>query len=85
MSQVMRLAAERRDQPLAEGALEEQEKTLTEVFDSQSGAFYTSGRLLDQGVIDPRDSRKVLGFALDSCWEARHRRLQPNSFGVARQ
>jgi geranyl-CoA carboxylase beta subunit len=53
-------------------------------YDRQSDAFYTSGRCLDHGIIDPRDSRRVLGFALETLWEARHRRLQPNAFGVAR-
>ena len=57
---------------------------ITAHFDKQADAFYTSGRVLDQGVIDPRDTRKVLGFALETCWEARHRSLRPNTFGVAR-
>jgi geranyl-CoA carboxylase beta subunit len=35
-------------------------------------------------VIDPRDTRLVLGFALETCLEARARRTRPNSFGVAR-
>ena len=26
----------------------------------QSDIFYTSGRVLDQGIIDPRDTRKLL-------------------------
>ncbi|PHR56450.1 MAG: acetyl-CoA carboxylase carboxyltransferase subunit [Robiginitomaculum sp.] len=57
---------------------------ILDVFKPQSDAFYTSGRLLDNGIIDPRDSRKVLGFALETCWESRRRKLHPNSFGVAR-
>ena len=61
-----------------------QKQRLIDHFDSQADAFYTSGRLLDMGVIDPRDSRKVIGFALQTCWEARHRAVQPNSFGVGR-
>jgi len=35
-------------------------------------------------VIDPRDTRRVLGFTLETIREGRNRRLQPNSFGVAR-
>ncbi|MEL6794928.1 MAG: acyl-CoA carboxylase subunit beta, partial [Pseudomonadota bacterium] len=54
------------------------------VFDNQAGAFYTSGRCLDHGVIDPRDSRKVLAFCLETVWEARNRTVHPNNFGVAR-
>jgi geranyl-CoA carboxylase beta subunit len=53
-------------------------------FDDQSDAFFTSGHVLDHGIIDPRDTRKVLGFALETCWESRNRNLRPNSFGIGR-
>lgn len=65
-------------------ALAKQEAHLTQLFDGQSGAFYTSGRNLDDGVIDPRDTRKVLGFLLATVSEARHRDVRENSFGIAR-
>ena len=61
-----------------------QRETLTHIFDSQSSAFYTSGHLLDDGVIDPRDTRKLLGVLLPIVMEAKIRKLRPNSFGVAR-
>ena len=46
--------------------------------------FCTSGRGLDNGIIDPKDTRKILGFVLETCWEKSHRKLIPNSFGIAR-
>lgn len=61
-----------------------QRDKLTNIFDSQSSAFYTSGHLLDDGVIDPRDTRKLLGVLLPLVMEAKSRVLRPNSFGVAR-
>ncbi|NOX49145.1 MAG: acyl-CoA carboxylase subunit beta [Gammaproteobacteria bacterium] len=64
--------------------MEVQKQAIIDHFEPQSDAFYTSGRMLDQGIIDPRDTRKILGFALETCWEARKRKLHPNSFGVAR-
>ncbi len=84
MGLVMEGAAKRRGEPIDEKQMAAQEKMITQHFDRQSGAFYTSGRVLDHGVIDPRDTRNVLGFALETCWEARNRRTNPNSFGVAR-
>lgn len=84
MDQVARSGAERRGQTVDEAALQRQKERLIAHFDGQSDAFYTSGRMLDQGMIDPRDTRKVLGFALDTCFEARAREVQPNTFGVAR-
>jgi geranyl-CoA carboxylase beta subunit len=46
--------------------------------------FTTSARLLDDGVIDPRDSRAVLAEALATCREAERRRPVPMQFSVAR-
>ncbi len=84
MSQVVAQAARRRGQEVDEDAIKAQEARIVALFDAQEDAFYTSGRSLDHGVIDPRDTRKVLGFALETCWEGRNRTLRPNSFGVAR-
>ncbi|MDZ7920860.1 acyl-CoA carboxylase subunit beta [Rhodoferax sp.] len=57
---------------------------IVAMFEAQADAFYTSGLLLDDGVIDPRDTRAVLAFCLDTCAEAQARALRPLSFGVAR-
>ncbi len=84
MRQVHQAAAERRGAPLDEQALDRLEAEVEAHLTRQEGAFYSAGRLLNHGVIDPRDSRKVLGFCLATCREARARTLQPNSFGVAR-
>jgi geranyl-CoA carboxylase beta subunit len=35
-------------------------------------------------VIDPRDTRRVLGFCLETCLEGRARKLKPSSYGVHR-
>jgi geranyl-CoA carboxylase beta subunit len=60
------------------------EKQIIDTFDRQSSAFYTSGRLLDDGIIDPRDTRKVLAYVLSICREADARTLRPVQFAVAR-
>jgi geranyl-CoA carboxylase beta subunit len=54
------------------------------MFEAQADAFYTSGLLLDDGVIDPRDTRAVLSLCLALCAEAEARQLRPMQFGVAR-
>ena len=84
MSEVARAKAAAQGQAVDEAALAQQEAFLANVFDSQSSAFYTSGRMLDDGMIDPRDARKTLGFLLETVWETRHRSVRPNSFGIAR-
>ncbi|SDL68124.1 acyl-CoA carboxylase subunit beta [Maricaulis salignorans] len=77
-------AAQTRGFELDPAMMAEQSKQLAEHFNRQSDAFYTSGHMLDDGMIDPRDTRKALGFMLGIVWEAAHRSLRPNSFGVAR-
>ncbi|MEK1909436.1 MAG: geranyl-CoA carboxylase subunit beta [Pseudomonas chlororaphis] len=60
------------------------EQVTAQKLDSQSTALYGSANLWDDGLIDPRDTRTLLGYLLDICHEAQVRPLQPNSFGVAR-
>ncbi len=57
---------------------------IVALFEAQADAFVTSGLLLDDGVIDPRDTRAVLAFCLDTCAEADAKVLRPVQFGVAR-
>jgi geranyl-CoA carboxylase beta subunit len=84
MSEVARGKAAALGQEPDEAVLAKQEAYLANIFDSQSSAFYTSGHMLDDGMIDPRDARKTLGFLLETVWETRHRTVRPNSFGIAR-
>jgi geranyl-CoA carboxylase beta subunit len=84
MSEVQSQAAKRKGEGLSGREQSERQAEIIELFDRQSSAFYTSGRALDHGIVDPRDTRRVLGFCLDTCWEARNRSLQPNTFGIAR-
>jgi geranyl-CoA carboxylase beta subunit len=57
---------------------------IVTLFEGQADAFQTSGLLLDDGVIDPRDTRAVLAFCLDTIAEAEAKVLRPMQFGVAR-
>jgi geranyl-CoA carboxylase beta subunit len=57
---------------------------IVETFDRQTSSFYTSGRLLDDGIIDPRDTRRVLTQALQLFRRADGLALRPLTFGVAR-
>lgn len=84
MSEVFRAGAKRKGKDVDEAMLTAQEERVIAHYDRQSDAFYTSGRMLDDGLIDPRDSRAVLIAALQTCWESRARRVQANAFGVGR-
>jgi geranyl-CoA carboxylase beta subunit len=60
------------------------EQATAQKLDSQSTALYGTASLWDDGLIDPRDTRKLFGLLLDICAEAAVRPLNPNTFGVAR-
>lgn len=59
-------------------------ETLVKRIESESTALFATARMWDDGIIDPRDSRRVLAMALATCREARARALAPTSFGPAR-
>ncbi|MDO9033343.1 MAG: carboxyl transferase domain-containing protein [Hydrogenophaga sp.] len=72
------------DTPEVKAQMQAQFDQIVHVFESQADAFHTSGLVLDDGVIDPRDTRAVLSFCLDTCAEAAARQPRPMQFGVAR-
>lgn len=84
MRLVTEATARRRGEAVDQAKLDALERRIVENFERQSGALHTSARLLDDGVVDPRDTRRLLGFLLDTCAEASRRELRPLSFGVAR-
>ena len=50
--------------------LEMLETVTAQKLDSQSTALYGTASLWDDGLVDPRDSRRLLGYLLDICAEA---------------
>ena len=77
-------AAMKRKGEVDQAKLDAMEKRIVEHFDSQMSVFTTSARLLDDGVIDPRDTREVLAKVLSICRDAEAREPQKMQFSVAR-
>jgi len=65
-------------------ALGQMSTSIRDRLDAESAALYATARIWDDGLIDPRDSRRVLAFAFATVREAQARQLRPNTFGVAR-
>ena len=84
MQQVTEAAMARKGLPVDAEQMQKQYDQIVTMFEAQADAFVTSGLLLDDGVIDPRDTRDVLSFCLDTLAEADSRALRPMQFGVAR-
>src|SRR3712207_5684882 len=55
--------------------------TLREQYEAQGHPYYATARLWDDGVIDPLDTRDVLGLALSAAANAP---LEPVKYGVFR-
>jgi geranyl-CoA carboxylase beta subunit len=69
---------------LDETSLAKMSDGMKQRLDHESRALFGTARLWDDGLIDPRDTRKVLGFCLDTVAEGARRVLRPSTFGVAR-
>jgi geranyl-CoA carboxylase beta subunit len=82
MAIVMEGGMKRKGQSVDVEKISSLKKQIVDNFESQQGALVTSARMLDDGIIDPRDTRNVLGFCLSLVSEKRE--LKPMQFGVAR-
>ncbi len=67
-----------------ETKLEQIENGTKAAMEARSGALVNSARLWDDGLIDPRDTRAILGFALQVCRDGRLRKTRKTTFGVGR-
>jgi geranyl-CoA carboxylase beta subunit len=84
MAMVAAAKAKRAGQPLDPSSLAALRAPIVKQLDAESTALFGTARLWDDGIIDPRDSRKVLALCLQICREAEARKPQATSFGVAR-
>jgi geranyl-CoA carboxylase beta subunit len=85
---VMRIVTEEKfarlgKEPPAE-TMEAMKKEILARFDIESHSLFATARLWDDGIIDPRDTRRALATTLAACREAALRPLLSNTFGVAR-
>ena len=54
---------------------------IREQYESQGNPYYATARLWDDGIIDPADTRRVLGLAISASLNAP---IEPAKFGVFR-
>jgi 3-methylcrotonyl-CoA carboxylase beta subunit len=64
LATIKREALERAGKTLSDAEEEQLKAPIREQFERQGHPFYSSARLWDDGVIDPVDTRRVLGLAL---------------------
>ncbi len=84
MEIVTRGKMERAGMPVNDAMLEGMSGEIKKRLDAESNVLFGTARLWDDGVIDPRDTRRVLSLCLDLARDADQRELRGNTFGVAR-
>ncbi len=84
MNIVSRAKLERSGMPVNDEALAAMSEQLRQRIDRESHVLFGTARLWDDGVIDPRDTRRALALCLALARDAQHTSLRPNTFGVAR-
>lgn len=84
MAIVTEAAMKRKGEAVDQAKLDEMQQRIIERFDRQMSVFVTSAHVLDDGVIDPRDTRAVLTKVLAVCREGDARTPHKMQFSVAR-
>ncbi|KAI9218835.1 ClpP/crotonase-like domain-containing protein, partial [Blastocladiella britannica] len=64
MDIIARQAAEKSNRPVNEEKLGMQKAALQSIVDGESDAYFNTSRMQDDGLIDPRNTRTVLGITL---------------------
>jgi acetyl-CoA carboxylase carboxyltransferase component len=67
LSIVARQAAAAAGKPFDEEADAARRRAVEEQIERESTAFFMSGKGFDDGVVDPRDTRTILGQTLSAC------------------
>jgi len=82
LSIVRRAAAQAAGKPIDEAQDAAMRKAVEDQIERESLATFTSGQVFDDGIIDPRDTRTVLGIALSAALSAEVKGAE--TFGVFR-
>jgi 3-methylcrotonyl-CoA carboxylase beta subunit len=64
--------------------LEAMRQEVVKNFDEQSSAYYATARLWDDGIIDPRDTRRLLGLGLSMAYNRDFTNEEEPRYGVFR-
>lgn len=64
--------------------LEAMRREVVEQFEAQSSAYYATARLWDDGIIDPRDTRRVLAIGISMSYNSGFANEPAPRYGVFR-
>ena len=81
LATVKRDGMEARSESWSDDEETEFRQPITDMYEKQGHPYYASARLWDDGVIDPADTRRVLGLGLSASMNAP---IKPTKFGIFR-
>ena len=81
LAQVKREQRAKKGEPWSDADENAFKQPIRELYEQQGHPYYSSARLWDDGIIDPADSRRVLGLALSACL---NKPIEDTRFGVFR-
>lgn len=81
LAQITREQKERNGEKLSPKEEADIKKPIIDKYEKEGHPYYASARLWDDGVIDPADTRRVLGLALSACL---NKPIEETRFGVFR-
>lgn len=84
MIEVQKARAARKGEELDQAQLDTMKAAIVQMFNGQMDAFYNSARLLDDGVIDPRQTRELLAELMSIARAGDQRQPNRMQFAVAR-
>ncbi|WP_426416129.1 carboxyl transferase domain-containing protein [Aestuariirhabdus sp. LZHN29] len=81
LAQVKRDQKDKAGEPWSKEAEEQFKQPIIDTYEQQGHPYFASARLWDDGVIDPADTRMVLGLSISA---AMNREIEETRFGVFR-
>ncbi|NYT63050.1 acyl-CoA carboxylase subunit beta [Alcaligenaceae bacterium] len=84
MRTVTEAAMTRKGLPVDQDAMQQQTQQIMHNFERQADVFYTSGQMLDDGIIHPCDTRAILAQCLAMFADANARTLRTLQFSLPR-
>ena len=81
LAQVTRENKEKQGETWSDAAETEFKQKIHNQYETQGHPYYASARLWDDGIIDPKDTRKVLGLSLSATLNAP---IKKSCFGIFR-
>ena len=71
---------EKKNEKITEAMEKEFKQPLLDKYEKESSAYYATARLWDDGIIDPKDTRRVLALSLETCLNTEMEEAVPNLF-----